>query len=125
MSRLSTSTRRRLAALALAALPAAGCAADRWQDYDASLYRRLRENDAASVQDHLALLKQIIDRAEARNERPPPSVYAEYGYGVAMAGQVDVGLVYLERETASYPESRTFVVVLKRAVAGEQKVLQP
>jgi hypothetical protein len=124
VSRRSWSARRRLAILALAALPAGGCAADRWPDYDASLYRRLKENSAASVQDHLALLKQIIDRSEARGERPPPGVYAEYGYGLAAAGNLEGGLVFLDRETASYPESQTFVVVLKRVVAGDRKVFE-
>jgi hypothetical protein len=123
VSRHPRSTHARWAILALATLATGGCAADRWPDYDASLYRRLQENSAQSVQDHLALLKQIIDRAEARGERPPPGVYAEYGYGVAMAGNVEVGLLYLDRETTSYPESRTFVLVLKRVVAGDRKVL--
>ena len=109
----------------LAALAAAGCAADRWQDYDASLYRRLKDNDSEAMQDHLELLKDVIDQAEEKGERPPPGVYAEYGYGLAIAGDLENGVLYLDRESATYPESGTFVIVLKRVVVGDPRVLEP
>ena len=125
MSGRRGSARRRFALLMIAALAAGGCAADPWQDYDTSLYRRLKENDREAVNDHLVLLKEIIDRAEDHGERPPPGVSAEYGYGLAMGGNIESGMLFLDRETATYPESATFVLVLKRVIAGDAKVLEP
>jgi|GEM_PF-307128 len=94
-----------------------------YDGYGSSLYRQLKKPTPENQAAHLNLLAKVIERADRNQVRPPPGVCAEYGYNLGLLGRTAEATDYLDREVQHYPESETFVSVLKRIVSGRGRIL--
>jgi hypothetical protein len=101
----------RLAALAVAAMAASGCAGKvttyRWGNYDEALYAHYKSPQ--DRQAYIASLKTIILAAQGEGKTVPPGIYAEYGYALFEEGNSVEAVAYFERERDAWPESRVFM----------------
>ncbi len=115
------------AALIVCALCCSGlsCRTPGLELYDETLYDYMKYATPESLEAHLDTLEGIVDRAEERDERPPPGLCAEYGYYVTLAGEPERGMALLLREKDVYPESGPFVDVLIRMTSGQPPLANP
>ncbi len=109
------------AAVAVAAL--SGCQTTRplyhYGSYQDNVYTHFNNEDASLVQEIAALEKTILESA-AKNLQVGPGLHAHLGYLYIESGQMDKGIVYLQKEKALYPESTQFIdFLLKNAKAGK------
>jgi len=104
-------SRSLLAALAVAALAASGCAGKvttyRWGNYDEILYSHYKHPQERQA--YVAGLKTIILAAQQEGKTVPPGIYAEYGYALYEEGNAPEAIKYFERERDTWPESRVFM----------------
>jgi hypothetical protein len=99
-----------------------GCAAQSryaWNKYDATLYEHYK--NPAQTEAFTAALKEIVAESEAAGQ-VPPGIYAEYGYLLFEQGNSQMAVLYLEKEAALWPESRTFMT---KIIANIHKVTKP
>jgi hypothetical protein len=108
-----------LAALAvLAGLSQFGCAQNtmyRWGGYDEALYDHYKNPQRR--EEYVAKLSGIIEAAEANGGVVPPGCYAEYGWALYEEGRATEAVVYFEKESKRWPESRPLMEKLIRNAA--------
>jgi hypothetical protein len=88
----------------------AGCGAQRtyaWRGYDEVLYAHYRNPQARQA--YLERLRIIVETCEARGERMPPGLYAEYGYALYEEGRGDDAVIWFEKERDQWPESQALM----------------
>jgi hypothetical protein len=119
-------TQARILALALLStfVLMAGCASS-WERYDESLYLSIKEATPEAYESHARLLAAIIAESYESGVKPPPGICAEYAFYLARLQRPKEGEVYLAKEVEYYPESQTFVAVLKRLMEGANNVIAP
>jgi len=109
---------RWLAAALIAGLSPLGCAQNtmyRWGGYDDALYDHYKNPQKRA--EFVARLSGIIQEAEATNGKVPPGCYAEYGWALYEEGRSADAVVYFEKESKRWPESRPLMEKLIRNVA--------
>jgi len=94
--------------LVIVVLMLAGCGANRntkyaWCDYDSTLYEYYKA--PAQKEEFVKTLKETIDEAESEN-RVPPGIYAEYGFAMYERGKMEQAVLYYQKESDKWPESR-------------------
>ena len=103
---------------ALLALAAAGCAPKtmyRWGGYDDALYNHYK--NPQDRDEFVIRLRGVIDEAEKTGGKVPPGCYAEYGWALYEEGRAGEAVVYFEKESREWPESRPFMEKLMKNVA--------
>lgn len=110
--------RRLTAAAVIAGLSPLGCAQHtlyRWGGYDEALYDHYKNPQRRD--EFVARLSGIIQEAEATGGMVPPGCYAEYGWALYEEGRAAEAVVYFEKESKRWPESRPLMEKLIRNVA--------
>ncbi len=106
-------------ALALAAAAAPfGCASNtlyRWSGYDEALYDHYKNPQKRD--EFVAKLSGVIEEAEKSGGVVPPGCYAEYGWALYEEGRTAEAVVYFEKESKRWPESRPLMEKLIRNAA--------
>lgn len=117
-------SRSLVAALAVAALAASGCAGKvttyRWGNYDEVLYSHYKHPQERQA--YVASLKTIILAAQQEGKTVPPGIYAEYGYALYEEGNAPEAVKYFERERDTWPESRVF---MEKMIANARRLPPP
>jgi hypothetical protein len=111
------------AAAVIAGLSPLGCAQTtmyRWGGYDDALYDHYKNPQKRD--EFVAKLSGIIREAEATNGMVPPGCYAEYGWALHEEGRAAEAVVYFEKESKRWPESRTLMEKLIRNAARAKGV---
>lgn len=80
-----------------------------WNKYNDRSYGYLKNADDTSIEGLLAVYESIINNPSGTRNVPPPGVMADYGFFLIQKNEVEKGRVLLEKEMATYPESRPFV----------------
>jgi len=109
----------------LAGLAPLGCAPNtmyRWGGYDQALYDHYKNPQDRDA--FVARLSRIIQQAEATGGQVPPGCYAEYGWALYEEGRTAEAVVYFEKESKRWPESRPLMEKLIRN-AGSRKPATP
>jgi hypothetical protein len=110
---------RRLAlAAAVAGLAPLGCAQStlyRWGGYDDALYDHYKNPQKRD--EFVARLSGIIQEAETTGGMVPPGCYAEYGWALYEEGRTAEAVIYFEKESKRWPESRPLMEKLIRNAA--------
>ncbi|MAW59404.1 MAG: hypothetical protein CMJ94_01065 [Planctomycetes bacterium] len=83
-----------------------------WDRYDESLYASVFEPSEQTLSRHIQTLEGF-----ASWEVPPPGFCAELGYYLVLAGRESEAAVWLERESALWPESAKVVAALRNLIA--------
>lgn len=95
-----------------------GCAAKThyvWSDYDSKLYKYYQN---PSERDEFVLqLKEVLDESESSGS-VPPGIYAEYGYMMYEQGNSLQAVMYYQKESDKWPESKVF---MSKMIANAQK----
>ena len=95
-----------------------GCAAKThyvWSDYDTKFYKYYQN---PSERDEFVLqLKEVLDECESSG-RVPPGIYAEYGYMMYEQGNSLQAVMYYQKESDKWPESKVF---MSKMIANAQK----
>jgi hypothetical protein len=109
--------RRLLGFCALGALAASlGCNTSktmyRWGGYDQALYDHYKNPQQRD--EFVAKLGGIISEAEKTGGVVPPGCYAEYGWALYEEGRTAEAVVYFEKESKLWPESRPLMEKLIR-----------
>ncbi len=103
---------------ALAGVAPFGCAQNtmyRWGGYDQALYDHYKNPQRRD--EFVAKLSGVIEEAEAKGGLVPPGCYAEYGWALYEEGRGTEAVVYFEKESKQWPESRPLMDKLIRNVA--------
>lgn len=97
----------------LAAVVLGGCVVTpslyNWNKYNDRSYSFLKNADDASRDGLLAVYESIINNPTGTRNLPPPGVMADYGFFLIQMNEVEKGRILLQKEMATYPESRRFV----------------
>jgi hypothetical protein len=108
--------KRLLGVLALGAVAGPfGCAPKtlyRWGGYDEALYDHYKNPQKRD--EFVARLSGIIEEAEKGGGVVPPGCYAEYGWALYEEGRTAEAVVYFEKESKRWPESRPLMEKLIR-----------
>src|SRR3981189_641822 len=83
--------------------------------YDQALYDHYKNPQKRD--EFVAKLSGIIEEAEAKGGRAPPRCYSEYGWALYEEGRGTDAVVYFEKESKQWPESRPLMDKLIRNVA--------
>jgi hypothetical protein len=87
--------------------------------YQDTVYAHFKNEDS-SVTQEIDALEKTIAKSAAKNLQVGPGVNAHLGYLYIESGQMDLGVAYLRKEKALYPESAQFIdFLLKNAKAGK------
>ena len=102
-----------------------GCAPSKdlyyWGNYSSTLYDFKKSPDEKTSAAHRKELLVIIEKSGEQKRNVPPGVYAECGYYLLKEGKEAEGMTYLDKETAAYPESATFIGRIKQEYARGKK----
>jgi hypothetical protein len=109
-----------LRAIALAPALVAGFACAplemyRWGGYDTALYEHYKNPQERD--EYVAKLRAVVEDAERSGSVVPPGCYAEYGWALYEQGNTAKAVVYFEKESKQWPESRPFMEKLIRNAA--------
>jgi len=77
-----------------------------WSGYDAKLYKHYK--DPSNKEEFIQALKKVMDKAEPAG-KVPPGVYAEYGFVMYEQGDNNQAILYFQKESDKWPESRDFM----------------
>lgn len=75
-----------------------------WNGYDDRLYRHYK--NPTDRQTWVESLKTTILESENEGLKPPPGIYAEYGFALFEEGRAKDAVVYFQKERDQWPESR-------------------
>ncbi len=90
-----------------------------WGDYSETLYDMKKDNTSKTRLKHRRELEKIINRAEDRDEKVAPGIYAEYGMMLIRENKIEKGIEQLKKEVVNYPESAVFIEKYIKEVEGE------
>lgn len=115
--------------LVLAILTVTGCAPKtryNWHSYDDVLYQHYKNPTESEA--FVEALKDVVDEGDASG-RIPPGMYAEYGYVLYEQGKISDAIVYFQKESDKWPESKIFMtkviaIAKKRAKKPDDKAAQ-
>jgi hypothetical protein len=113
----------KLVAVAVAVAALSGCQSTKplynYGAYQDTVYAHFKNEDS-SVTQEIDALEKTIAKSAAKNLQVGPGVNAHLGYLYIESGQMDLGVAYLRKEKALYPESTQFIdFLLKNAKAGK------
>lgn len=113
----------KLVAVAVAVAALSGCQTTKplynYGAYQDTVYAHFKNEDS-SVTQEIDALEKTIAKSAAKNLPVAPGVNAHLGYLYIESGQMDLGVAYLRKEKALYPESAQFIdFLLKNAKAGK------
>ena len=92
-----------------------------WGNYDDCLYTHYK--NPQDHEKHLEKLKAMVVNAESKGGgRVPPGLYAEYGYALYEAGQMDEALMYFGKEKEKWPESAVVMDKMVRNVKRQEEI---
>jgi hypothetical protein len=80
-----------------------------WNAYNNRSYGYLKNADEMSLDALLEVYELIVNNPTGTRNVPPPGVMADYGYFLIQKNEVDKGRELLQKEMATYPESRPFI----------------
>lgn len=111
-----------LAAAVLLQLLVTGCASKPslyyFGDYSTTLYAWEKNRDQGSLDDHKAVLEDIIKQSEERGLPVPPGIRAELGYLYLKVGEREAASALFTAEAEQYPES---AVLMERLSAAAEE----
>ncbi len=84
-----------------------------WGNYSSSLYDYKKAPDEKTLAAHVTQLVKIIEQADKKGKKVPPGIHAEYGYFLLKEGKEQEGMEHLDKEISLYPESLTFIKIIK------------
>jgi hypothetical protein len=113
----------KLVAVVVAVAALSGCQTTKplynYGAYQDTVYAHFKNEDS-SVTQEIDALEKTIAKSAAKNLQVGPGVNAHLGYLYIESGQMDLGVAYLRKEKALYPESAQFIdFLLKNAKAGK------
>lgn len=88
-----------------------------WGDYEKQLYNHYQ--NPAEKTEYLEGLKEIIEDSVDSNEKIPPGIYAEYGYALLEGGKPFDAIMFFNKESELWPESR---LLMKKMIQGAEKI---
>jgi len=88
-----------------------------WGDYEKQLYNHYR--NPAEKTEYLEALKEIVEDAIGSNEKIPPGIYAEYGYALLDSGKPFDAIMFFNKESELWPESK---FLMKKMVQGAENI---
>jgi hypothetical protein len=112
--------RRILPLLASLAAMAAGCAGAKpplyeWHGYEASVQATKIAHDDAQASSGL---EETVRAIRSSGNRPPPGVFAEYGFLLYKRGDAKGAIEYFQREANAFPEAKP---LMDRLIAKVQQ----
>jgi hypothetical protein len=84
----------------------------RWGGYDQALYDHYKNPQDRGL--FAKSMAEVVADAEMNHSRVPPGCYAEYGWALYEQGNLDQAVVYFEKESKQWPESRVLMDKLIR-----------
>ena len=91
----------------------AGCATPNtgyyWENYSGTLYNYKKNPDDKTMDKHMVMLQNIINKNESKGARVPPGIHAELGYMFAKKGENALAAEQFQKEMKVYPESKNFI----------------
>jgi|SRR4051812_41986295 len=105
--------------MALGSLLLIGCAPPtmyKWSGYDVALYDHYKSPQERAL--FVTRLAAVITNAEGQGQRVPPGCYAEYGWALYEEGRGADAIVYFQKESQHWPESRVLMEKLIRNASG-------
>ncbi|WP_159566234.1 DUF4810 domain-containing protein [Budvicia diplopodorum] len=91
-----------------------------WNDYQATIYQYY-QSDSTSPEQQIEKLKEIIQKAQAKNLPVPPGLHAHLGMLYSNTGHPELAIPEFEAEKAQFPESTTFMNFLINKSKGGKK----
>lgn len=80
-----------------------------WQNYESVTISAMNAGDKHRAKRLSQYKKLIADQKAGLRKMPPPGIFLEYGYELAMSGEIQEGIRMMKQEIHNYPESRIFV----------------
>lgn len=121
-------TRARAGWVAGLALSLAACqSSDRyvWGDYEDSVFRVTTSAGEVDVQNELAEMLELVERAADKDKPVPPGLHAHLGLLYSLAGDSGNAEAAFRTEMALYPESAAFLGGVLERAKGQPGVPQP
>ena len=105
--------KKKSALLAMFVIFKAGCATPNtgyyWENYSGTLYNYKKNPDDKTMDKHMVMLQNIINKNESKGARVPPGIHAELGYMFAKKGENALAAEQFQKEMKVYPESKNFI----------------
>jgi len=105
--------KKKSALLAMFVIFIAGCATPNtgyyWENYSGTLYNYKKNPDDKTMDKHMVMLQNIINKNESKGARDPPGIHAELGYMFAKKGENALAAEQFQKEMKVYPESKNFI----------------
>jgi len=111
--------------MVFAVLLLAGCANTAkplyaWGQYETLVYQFHNEQGSVEPQAQIEALQHDIAKAEAKNMKVGPGIFAHLGMLYSSVGEADKAKAALEQEQTLFPESATFINgLLQRSQTAE------
>ena len=80
-----------------------------WQDYESVTISAMNAGEKHRAKRISRYQKLIDGQKKGFRKVPPPGIFLEYGYELAMSGKLEKGIEMMRLEMHNYPESRVFV----------------
>lgn len=105
--------KKKSALIAMLVIFIAGCATPNtgyyWENYSGTLYNYKKNPDDKTMDKHMVMLQNIINKNESKGARVPPGIHAELGYMFAKKGENALAAEQFQKEMKVYPESKNFI----------------
>ena len=105
--------KKKSALLAMFVIFISGCATPNtgyyWENYSGTLYNYKKNPDDKTMDKHMVMLQNIINKNESKGARVPPGIHAELGYMFAKKGENALAAEQFQKEMKVYPESKNFI----------------
>jgi len=91
-----------------------------WGQYEALIYQFHNEQDLVEPQAQIEILQRDIAKAQTKNMKVGPGIFAHLGMLYSSVGDVDKAKAALEQEQQLFPEAATFINgLLQRSQSAE------
>ena len=77
-----------------------------WKDYDNKLYKFY--TNPTVMEDFVRDLKEVVAAGEETG-KVPPGIYAELAYALYQQGSYEESIVYFQKESDKWPESKSLM----------------
>ncbi|MBD2803547.1 DUF4810 domain-containing protein [Xenorhabdus sp. 42] len=79
-----------------------------WEDYQPALYQYYQQ-DKTSPQEQLQALRNVIEKAKAKDKPVPPGLHAQMGLLYSKIGNLEYAFQQFEIEKKLFPESAQYM----------------